>query len=169
MGLFEPIINVWPFNMKKSLLLFFFCTQLSALSIAQTSSFIDFGDSLQSWLNKRVENAQKGIKEKTEMPFVVRCKGWGCICPTYFIGISPLVAEGPWIYPITPRKFPVSDSLGYSLIVRGYFTGKIKKLDLRSDKKNDPPEWIFDLPQFKISSWEVNKEGYNVDAPKVIQ
>ena len=126
------------------------------------STFIQFGDSVQGWINKRVENAKNGVKEQVKMPFVVRTTGWGCTCPKYYIGTDPLSGTGFWLMPITPKKFPVSDSLGHSLIVEGYFTGKMMKF---AGDDND----VLLVPQFKITSWQANESGDNTDAPEVLK
>jgi hypothetical protein len=153
---------------KKGILVFLFISLLKHSLFAQELTGGDFGCSAQAWMDLRVKNAKHGIKENVEMPFVVRSTGWGCICPDYYIGISPLVAEGPWVFPITPDGFPVSDSIGHGLVVTGFFTGKITELDLRSNK-DDPEEWLFKLPEFKIISWKGNNQGYNVHSPWVIK
>ena len=153
--------------MKKTLLLFVLTFILKAPLIAQTNTYENSGKSTQAWMDIRVRHAKKGMKEKVEMPFVVRSTGWGCICPDYYIGISPLVAEGPWVFPLTPDNFPVSDSVGHSLIVKGYFTGKNRELDLRTNK-DDPAEWLFKMPEFKIISWKENKQGYEAPPPRVV-
>lgn len=116
---------------------------------AQKKTYMEMGDTVKTWLAERVENAAKGIKEKVEMPFVVRSTGWGCMCPDSYIGVSPGMGDGPWIWPIKPRlngavgqakKFPEVDSVGHSLIVQGYFTGKWIEQDLRNED-GEPEEW----------------------------
>jgi len=81
------------------------------------------------WVAERIENANKGIKEIVKMPLVVRFTGWGCLCPDYYMGISPFTQEGPWIEPIASKKFPSTSFDGHSLIVKGYFTGKMIPID----------------------------------------
>ena len=124
-------------------------------------------DTLDNWIEKRVENAKNGKKEFVEMPFVVRSFGWGCECPEHYIGISPYTQEGPWISPLAPKNFPKIDTAGYSLIVKGYFTGKMIEEDLR-DSEGMPEEWLYKMPEFKIKSWQINEEGYNAGPPKII-
>lgn len=136
--------------------------------IAQTKTYIDMGDTVNTWLAQRVENAKNGIKEKVEMPFVVRSTGWGCLCPDSYIGVSPSVGDGPWVWPIKPKKFPTVDSVGYSLIVQGYFTGKIVEQDLRNED-GEPAEWLYKMPEFKITAWRKNKLEYDVPAPFILK
>ncbi|HLP13432.1 MAG TPA: hypothetical protein VK177_15955 [Flavobacteriales bacterium] len=140
---------------------------VSIQCIGQIQTYADMGDSVKTWLNERVENAKKGKKEKVQMPFVVRSTGWGCLCPIHYIGVSAGTNDGPWVMPIEPKKFPQNDSLGHSLIVTGYFTGKIVEQDMRNED-GEPEEWLYKIPEFKILSWKENKQDYEVEAPKVI-
>jgi hypothetical protein len=154
--------------MKKAIITTFFLIFALFQSKSQIITYSDMAaaDSLHSWLDQRVENAKNGLHEKVEMPFVVRSTGWGCICPDYYIGVIPSVQDGPFISPIMPRHFPKSDSQGHSLIVTGYFTGKIIKVDLRG--KYGTEEELFFAPQFKIISWKENTLEYDVPAPHII-
>jgi hypothetical protein len=132
---------------------------------AQDIDYTQFSDSINQWVETRVKLAKKKMHETVEMPLVVRHKGFGCTCPDHYIGISPIMKEGPFIAPIVPKGFPVSDTVGYSLIVKGYFTGKSIKKDMRR-RKNDPAEWIYTLPEFTITSWARNENGYHA-IPKI--
>ncbi len=127
----------------------------------------DCVDTLQTWVDKRVENAKKGKKEVIEMPMVVRSTGWGCLCPTHYIGISPYTHEGPWIHIKASKKFPKMDQNGHSLIVTGYFTGKMVKEDFR-DENGEPEEWLYTIPEFKIKSWRINSQSYEARPPRII-
>jgi hypothetical protein len=135
---------------------------------AQTKTYFDMADSVKIWMDKRVENAVNGIKEKVEMPFVVRSTGWGCRCPDSYIGVSPSVGDGPWVSPVKPKKFPSVDSVGHSLIVQGYFTGKWVTEDLRNED-GEPEEWLYKMPEFKITAWRKNKLEYDVPAPFILK
>lgn len=135
--------------------------------IAQRTTYDEFVDSLQHWIDIRVTNAAEGIEEHVEMPFVVRSLGWGCMCPDHYLGVSPFVQEGPFIHPLVPDNFPVSDHDGHSLIVRGYFTGRHVDEDFR-DENGEPEEWLYTLPEFKIESWEKNDQEYEVAAPFIL-
>jgi hypothetical protein len=126
------------------------------------------GDSLVSWMKTRVENARRNIRETVEMPMVVRSTGWGCQCPLHYIGISPLVGDGPWIAPKAPKGFPVSNSQGSSLVVTGYFTGKWITEDLRN-KDGEPAEWLYKMPEFKVLTWKKNELDYQVPIPHVVK
>jgi hypothetical protein len=131
-------------------------------------TYFEMRDSITIWLKQRVENATKGIKENVEMPFVVRSTGWGCKCPDSYIGVSPRLGDGPWVWPIKPKKFPEVDSVGHSLIVQGYFTGKWVEQDLRLEN-GEPAEWLYKMPEFKITAWRENKLDYDVPAPFILK
>ncbi|MFH0893703.1 MAG: hypothetical protein V2A54_04645 [Bacteroidota bacterium] len=139
---------------------------LFSFAYSQTETYEEFADSLSDWVIARVENAAKGKPEMVEMPFVARCWGWGCMCPDYYIGVSVGVLDGKWVFPKAPKGFPKSDSLGYSMIVTGYFTGKWKDIDLRNEEK-EPAEWLYHMPVFKVLTWRENTVSYEVPPPKV--
>lgn len=144
--------------MRKYFILFIlFC--FSQVSFSQ-EEFEPSPDSLQKWVNLRVENAKSGKKETVKMVMAVRTLAWGCRCPDHYVGISPNNQEGPFISPIIPDNFPVSDTIGYSLIVEGYFTGNIIDLDLRTSE-DEPEEWFYHIPEFKVTKWKMNKKGYS--------
>ena len=150
------------------IVLFLFVIISHKSASAQTKTYMEMGDTVKTWLNERVENAKKGIKEKVEMPFVVRTTGWGCMCPDSYIGVSSMMNDGPWVLPIKPKKFPTVDSIGYSLVVQGFFTGKIVEQDLRGEN-GEPEEWLYKMPEFKITAWRKNKLEYEVPAPFVMK
>lgn len=130
--------------------------------------FFNAQPTLKPWVKERVSNAKKGKRELVEFPLAVRTKAWGCRCPFHYIGISTNNAEGPWILPISPNDFPVSDDIGYSLIVTGYFTGKQRVKDYRK-KADEPEDWVYNLPEFKIVSWRKNELDYDVSPPKILK
>jgi hypothetical protein len=154
-------------NAIKLLILATFLFSTSPI-FAQNETYFDGIDSLNSWMDQRMENAKKGIVEKVEMPFAVRTLGWGCMCPDSYIGVSPNVGEGPWVEPIAPNDFPTSDTLGYSLVVTGYFTGKIIEIDLRNEE-GEPEEWLYKVPEFKVISWTENTKGYDIHPPRILK
>lgn len=139
---------------------------LFSFAYSQTETYEEFADSLEWWVNQRIDNAVKGKSEMVEMPLVARCWGWGCMCPSYYIGVSVGVQEGPWVYPQSKISIPPSDSAGHSMIVTGYFTGKWKDEDLR-DKSGEPAEWLYHMPVFKVLTWRENTLSYEVPPPKV--
>lgn len=149
--------------MKKATVVFLLTSGI-AYSLGAQTIFAQFTDSAaEAWYNKRIRNAKKGIREKVEMPIVVHSTGWGCTCPDYYIGTEPNYnSDGLWLSPLTSETFPVSDSVGHSLIVKGYFTGKTE------DEEGDDTI-VYHVPLFKIISWKVNKSGDSAYAPRVIK
>jgi hypothetical protein len=135
---------------------------------AQGQDFFDAQPTLDTWVKKRVLNAKMGTHEIVEFPMAVRTKAWGCRCPFHYIGISTNTVEGPWMSPILPKGFPVSDEKGYSLIVKGFFTGKQVIKDYRK-KADEPKDWVYTLPEFKVLSWRKNELDYEVDPPKILK
>lgn len=145
-------------------ILFLFC---SVTSTKAQTTFDQFGDSLQSWVDQRVHKARKNRTETVIMPLAVRSTGWGCMCPDYYIGVSPGTQEGPFLNIVCDDPtFPLSDSLGYSLIVHGYFDGTIVIQDYR-DETGEPEGWLYKTPQFVVTSWEMNTLDYTVSAPVI--
>ncbi len=125
-------------------------------------------DSIQGWVDQRVENAKNGHREIIETPFVVRSFGWGCLCPDHYIGINPGMQEGPFLHVKAPKKFPVSSEFGHSLIVTGYFTGAYVEEDFR-DEHGEPEEWLYTLPEFVVLEWRVNTLDYDAPSPKILE
>ena len=152
---------------KVVLVLFLLCN--NALLFAQEETYFDAQPRLKAWMAERLENAKKGKKEVVEFPMAVRSAAWGCRCPYHYMGITPSVAEGPWILPLEPKGFPKSDEKGHSLIVVGYFTGKKITKDYRINKEKEPKAWVYEMPEFKIVSWRKNTKDYNVGGPKILK
>lgn len=150
--------------LKNIFLIFLVC--ITTNSFAQSYDEISI-DSLEIWIEQRVENSKNGVQEIVKMPFVVRSLAWGCVCPEYYIGVSPNTLEGPWISPVLPKEFPTSDENGHSLVVIGRFTGKMITLELDSHFHEESNDYV--LPEFQIISWNLNNEGYDVQVPKVVQ
>jgi hypothetical protein len=138
------------------------------LFLQAQSTYLDFGDSVQAWVDARVERAAAGQAEQVEMPLCVRSLGWGCQCPDAYIGASPSTQEGPWIWVEARRRFPKVNATGHSLIVTGSFTGQWKTQDLRN-ADGEPEEWLYTMPVFKVTSWRKNPSYDQTPAPKVLQ
>lgn len=144
--------------MNKFIILFLVVTFIAVIdSHSQVLTYEGTPDSLQQWVDQRVVNAENGIKETVKIPLAVRSLSWGCICPDHYIGYSPDVQEGPWIFPTGKKKLPKSDQFGHSLTVTGYFTGKMITKDLRRSKE-EPEEWIYTMPEFIVTEWNINTD-----------
>lgn len=130
--------------------------------IARSQTYYDIAETISDWENERVENARNGITETVQMPLAFRCYGWGCDCPMYYIGVSPCMQEGPFIDPKIIDGMPTeSNSMGYSYIVTGYFTGEITQYEFA-------PEESYSQSVFIIQSFKINEEGENTLAPKIL-
>lgn len=128
----------------------------------------DYTKSPKNWVKTRLDNAKNGKKEIIQSPFAVRSIGWGCKCPDYYLGESTTVAEGPWVLPVYPQKLPKKNKEGHALLVKGYFTGRVINIDLRNENK-EPKEWLYKVPEFKIISWQYNKEEWQGLIPKIVE
>lgn len=153
--------------MKGILLLTF----LSIIHVSYSQLFYDWiqqNDSIaEVWLKERIENTQNGKVEMVSFPLAVRSLGWGCLCPVYYIGVNPNMAEGPWIYVHSNKKFPESTREGLSLTVEGFFTGKNIEVDLRNED-GEPEEWLYIVPEFEVTRFKKNKKGEASPAPRII-
>lgn len=141
---------------------------LNGSLFAQKKDFFDMQPMLKDWVKERVLNSKNGKYELVELPLAVRTRAWGCRCPFHYIGINTSTPEGPWILPRTPKGFPISDEEGHSLIVKGYFTGKQLVKDYRKNAE-EPKDWVYTLPEFKIISWRKNKLEYDAIPRKVLK
>jgi hypothetical protein len=122
------------------------------------------------WVQQRVKNALNASPEVVSFPMVVRSLGWGCRCPEYYMGVSPNVAEGPWIaaFKSKGKPLPQMSEFGSSLIVKGYFTGVYKEIDLRNED-GEPEEWLYIVPEFKVLSYKINKMPDDGPAPAIVK
>jgi len=128
----------------------------------KAQTYNDFADSLQSWVEARIDSAKNDVKEIVELPYVIRSTGWGCECPYYYIGVSTTTMDGVYVSPIAPRQMPFApSSAGYNYIVTGYFTGKVKTKKYGEEK--------YDLPEFRILTFEKNNLGYDSPPPRIIE
>ena len=82
---------------------------------AQQESYFEAQPHIETWMKERLNNAKKGKREMVEFPMAVRSRAWGCRCPYHYMGISTGTREGPWIMPVKPKGFPVSDEEGHQL------------------------------------------------------
>lgn len=128
---------------------------------------MDGVDSLDAWVQTRVEKADSGIKEMIEMPVAVRSTAWGCECPDYYIGVGTNVKEGPWIYPSGAVHLPPTSRTGVALWVKGYFTGKIITVDFHSSFP-ELNEMVYQVPEFVVVSFKMNRKGYDVPFPYIV-
>jgi hypothetical protein len=86
------------------------------------------------------------------------------------MGVSPNVAEGPWIaaFKSKGKSLPQMSEFGSSLIVKGYFTGVYKEIDLRNED-GEPEEWLYIVPEFQVLSYKINKMPDDGPAPGIVK
>lgn len=117
-------------------------------SVAQTGPFAESPEAAP-WVAERVRLARSGRRERVRLPLVRRSDGWGCICPSYYIGLSTGNAGGElWI---EPRFQRMAQRLSKNMIVlaEGYFTGRRIRRDLRTSA-GEPEEWLYQLWEFRV-------------------
>ena len=101
------------------------------------------GETMGRWIAERVRRAREGHQDIVELPLVFPSDGWGCSCPSHFVGVDPEAHEGgeTWVrvrnqsgdpFPRIPTQTR-SDGAGGSyrfsrgmvLRVEGYFEGGV--------------------------------------------
>lgn len=108
------------------------------------------GPGIVRWVETRVRNARQGKRELVRIPLAQRSEGWGCRCPTHFIGRSVDRGGGPWIQVAAKSKVDTKTTrAGWVKVAEGYFTGRKIRQDLRGRDKQ-PPEWLYTLWEFHV-------------------
>ncbi|MEM9073566.1 MAG: SH3 domain-containing protein, partial [Myxococcota bacterium] len=103
----------------------------------------DDGEAVGTWIAERVTRARQGHRDLVRLPLVFQSDGWGCICPTNFVGVDPDGHEGgeTWLkvdnqsgdpFPSIPtQRRPDGEGGHYDysegMVVRvdGYFSGDV--------------------------------------------
>ena len=139
----------------------------TALAQSRPQSFgpqADDGEALGRWIAERVRHARAGTRDVVRLPLVFASDGWGCVCPTNYVGVDPVSHNGgeTWLkvdnqsgseFPTIPSRqmedgagghFPFSD--GMVVRVDGYFTG-----DVQSEIFGDSGEGRYNLNHFVIT------------------
>lgn len=113
----------------------------------------DDGSGLSSWIQARLAAARSGRHERVRVPVVYRSNGWGCSCPSSFLGDDPDAHNGgdTWLSlsyadGATP---PEPNEEGRVVIVEGHFTGARVREDLR-EGSDDPEEYVYSLSVLQI-------------------
>ncbi len=52
---------------------------------------------LRAWIQARMDAGAHGPLQRVRIPIARQGKGWGCICPPTYVGVNPMMAQGPWI------------------------------------------------------------------------
>lgn len=148
------------------IIIFIFAGTASEVS-AQASIYVE-SEGVESWVRERVRRARSGRRELVRLPLVRRSDGWGCICPYYYIGLSPANA-GPELW-IEPRFAREAQRPSKNMIVQaeGYFTGRRVRRDMRTGPEG-PEEWIYSLWEFRVQRIRLlpeNHDYYDEAAPE---
>lgn len=92
------------------------------------------------------ELTRLGAPVVVRFPLVQQSAGWGCMCPSFYVGVSPDSHGGgdTWLDVRLDEgvELPEGGRLGRISIVEGVFTGQTEVLDLR-DGPDGPAEWIY--------------------------
>jgi hypothetical protein len=131
------------------------------------------GDAVGAWIAAVVAQQKKSKQQiKVRVPLVFASDGWGCMCPSSFIGNDPGSHAGgdTWItvdasaLPEPDQKRmrgrdgdeavaqdPEAPYQGAIFIVEGYFPGKRTRVDLR-DKNKQPREWLYNTWNLRVTA-----------------
>lgn len=154
----------WHFFMKQTLIfasaLFFLASSAQAQRPTLGPAASD-GEAAAAWIAQRVSRARTGHRDLVRLPLVFQSDGWGCTCPTHYLGTDPNSHEGgaTWLkvenesgidFPQAPNE-RIDDGAGghftisRGMVVRvdGYFTGDVE----RGDYDGEP----YDLNVFVVT------------------
>lgn len=98
-------------------------------------------DGMRRWVAERVEAARRGAPERVRIPVVRRVEGWGCLCPTHYIGTNPAQAEGPWLT-VTLAKGLADLGPGDAAMAEGSFGSPVETVTLDEDEGASPYELV---------------------------
>ncbi len=120
----------------------------------------DQGEAVGRWITQRVNNARQGTRDLVRLPLAFQSDGWGCLCPTNYVGTDPMGHTGgeTWLrvinesgdaFPEIPSH-PISDgeggtvesSEGMAVLVEGYFTGDVHREVLSVNYKYNVSEFV---------------------------
>lgn len=80
------------------------------------------------WVQQRVRLARRGHADRVSLPVAYASNGWGCACPSNFVGTTPDVEEGAWLS-VTLAEGVTEPTFGYrggaAFLVEGYFSGGV--------------------------------------------
>ncbi len=101
---------------------------------------------LRAWIQARMEAGAKGTLQTVRIPIARQGKGWGCICPPTYVGVNPMMAQGPWL-DLIPAKGVRALKQGEVVWAEGAFGNPLKHV-----RYNDGEEPIeYELVPFHVS------------------
>ncbi len=122
-------------------------------------------DAVDAWVAERVRRARAGGREWVRVPLVFASDGWGCTCPTNYVGSDPMSNGGHanWVrvqaangvqFPVAP--FDVIEdgthiSRGMVVRVDGYFTGETVVEDDHDRGDPDSTDGIYRLSVLHVT------------------
>ncbi len=94
------------------------------------------GMSVKDWIAARVKRAKQGAPELVRIPVAHQCAGWGCECPTHYIGTDASSEGAAWLELTTGphARIPADPGRdGFVRVADGVFTGKTSKEKWEAD------------------------------------
>jgi hypothetical protein len=128
---------------------------------------VESGEEVAAWIAERVAHARDGVRDFVRIPLAEQSTGWGCRCPTHYVGGSPDEHAGgdTWLRVVNDSGSPLPEapsetvddegesydrSFGQVVSVDGYFDGEIVEEDLRGGP-DGPEEYLYHLNVFHIT------------------
>jgi hypothetical protein len=92
-------------------------------ALAQSVDAFD-GDATARWVAQRVAAARRGQADLVEIPIAQASTGWGCTCPSTYVGTDPDSAGAAWLDVAgSAVGLPEAGPRGRVVVARGYFSG----------------------------------------------
>lgn len=117
---------------------------------------------MRPWVAARVDAAQRGERELVRIPVVRRVEGWGCLCPTHYIGTNPAQEEGPWLA-LTLASGVAALGPGDVAMAEGYFGPRTETVKLDDDEEAP----AYELVPFTATRLSPLPAGGDDDAPRL--
>lgn len=97
--------------------------------VAQAQRAPSSGAQTTRWVQDRVLAARRGDAELVQIGLAHASSGWGCDCPSEYVGDDPHTGEGPWLLlRVEPDvELPEVGARGAAWTVEGYFTGAVAR------------------------------------------
>lgn len=104
-----------------------------------------------AWFDARKAAAKAGHGELIRLPVALRGQGWGCQCPSAYVGASANEAvPGPWLsLNFKNLDGPEAGVEGATFLAEGRLTGATEQEDLRNED-GEPEEWLYTLQVFEV-------------------